>query len=506
MVLCAGKGTRMKSEQAKVLHPLLGRPLCAWPIAAAAEAGARPVVVVLGHQADDVRAAIKTQFASLEPRFAVQTQPLGTADAVRAAAAELRDASGSVLLLYGDTPLLTAATLRRLLDAQGSGRGPLALVSCRAVDPYGYGRLVREGGRVVRVVEERDASDAERRIVEVNAGVYAVDADFLWKALASLKPSNAQGEYYLTDVVALAAAQGEVAVVAADFEETAGVNDRVELAACARQLRRRINQGHMRAGVTLEDPDSTTIEGPVELAADVVVEAFVTLRGRTRLAEGARIGQGSVLSDVDVGAQTEVRPYCVMEQSRVGARCVLGPFARLRPGSELAEGVHLGNFVETKKARIGKGSKANHLSYLGDAVVGAGVNVGAGTITCNYDGVAKHLTELGDGVFIGSDTQLRGAGQGGGGRLHRRRHHRHRGCAGGRPGPLPDAPGGEGRLGAQAPGAAEGQAVTEGPGRAWHRDPGFAAGPAPVAEERHHVRHRRLRRDSSSAAPSSSTG
>ncbi len=406
VVLCAGKGTRMKSEQAKVLHPLLGRPLCAWPIAAAAEAGARPVVAVLGHQADDVRAAIKTQFASLEPRFAVQAQPLGTADAVRAAAAELRDASGSVLLLYGDTPLLTPATLRRLLDAQGSGRGPLALVSCVAVDPYGYGRLVREGGRVVRVVEERDASEAERRIVEVNAGVYAVDADFLWKALASLKPSNAQGEYYLTDVVALAAAQGEVAVVAADFEETAGVNDRVDLAACARELRRRINQAHMRAGVTLEDPDSTTIEGPVELAADVVLEAFVTLRGRTRVAEGARIGQGSVLSDVELGAQTEVRPYCVMEQSRVGARCVLGPFARLRPGSELAEGVHLGNFVETKKARIGKGSKANHLSYLGDAVLGAGVNVGAGTIICNYDGVAKHLTEVGDGVFIGSDTQL----------------------------------------------------------------------------------------------------
>jgi len=406
VVLCAGKGTRMKSEQAKVLHPLLGRPLCAWPIAAAVEAGARPVVAVLGHQSEDVRAAIQTHFASLEPRFAVQSQPLGTADAVRAAAAALRDASGPVLILYGDTPLVTSATLRRLLDAQASGRGPLALVSCTAQDPYGYGRVLREGGRVVRVVEERDASEAERRIVEVNAGVYAVEADFLWTALAALKPSNAQGEYYLTDVVALAAAQGEVAVVAADFEETAGVNDRVDLATCARVLRRRINQAHMRAGVTMEDPDSTTIESPVELSADVVLEAFVALRGRTRVAEGARIGQGSVLVDVEVGAQTEVRPYCVMEQSRVGPRCVLGPFARLRPGSELAEGVHLGNFVETKKARIGKGSKANHLSYLGDAVVGAGVNVGAGTIICNYDGVAKHLTEVGDGVFIGSDTQL----------------------------------------------------------------------------------------------------
>ena len=331
---------------------------------------------------------------------------MGTADAVRAAGPLLQDVTGPVLVLYGDTPLLTSATLVRLLQGYAAGGGPLALVSTTATDPFGYGRLVREGGRVVRVVEERDASEAERRLSEVNAGVYAVDAAFLWKTLAELKPSNAQGEYYLTDLVALAAARGPVAVVSADFEETAGVNDRVDLAACSRVLRRRINQAHMRAGVTLEDPDSTTVEASVALGEDVVVEALATLRGSTRVARGARIGQGSVLVDVEVGEATEIRPYCVMEQSSIGPRCVLGPFARLRPGSELAEGVHLGNFVETKKARIGKGSKANHLSYLGDAVVGAGVNVGAGTIICNYDGVAKHLTEVGDGVFIGSDTQL----------------------------------------------------------------------------------------------------
>ncbi len=406
VVLCAGKGTRMKSEQTKVLHPLLGRPLCCWPIAAAVEAGAGPLVAVLGPGAEDVRAAIATQFASLEPRFAVQPEPLGTGDAVRAAAAQLGQASGPVLILYGDTPLLTADTLRRLLQAHAAGPGPLALLSTTAVEPRGYGRLVRQGGRVQKVVEERDATEAERRLDEVNAGAYVVDAHFLWTSLAALRPSNAQGEYYLTDLVALAAAQGEVAVVQADFEETAGVNDRVDLAAAARVLRRRLNQAHMRAGVTLEDPDTTTIEASVELSQDVVVEACASLRGRTRVARGARIGQGTILVDVEVGEHTEVRPYCVMEQSRVGPRCVLGPFARLRPGSELAEGVHLGNFVETKKAKIGKGSKANHLSYLGDAVVGAGVNVGAGTIICNYDGVAKHLTEVGDGVFIGSDTQL----------------------------------------------------------------------------------------------------
>ncbi len=406
VVLCAGKGTRMKSAQPKVLHPLLGRPLCAWPFAAAAEAGARPVVAVLGPNADEVKAALRTQFASIETRFAVQPQPLGTADAVRAAADQLRDIDGPLLILYGDTPLLTPSTLRRLLEAQAAASGPLALLSATAPDPHGYGRLVRQAGRVVRVVEERDASEAERRLDEVNAGVYAVNSHFLWKSLAGLRPSNAQGEYYLTDLVALAAAEGGVAVVQADFQETAGVNDRVDLAACAQVLRRRINQAHMRAGVTLEDPDSTSIEATVELAEDVWVDAGTSLRGRTRVGRGSRVGQGCVLLDAEVAEAVEVRPYCVLDKARVGPGCVLGPFARLRPGTELAEGVHLGNFVETKKARIGKGSKANHLAYVGDAVVGAGVNVSAGVIFCNYDGVAKHLTEVGDGAFLGSDSQL----------------------------------------------------------------------------------------------------
>jgi bifunctional UDP-N-acetylglucosamine pyrophosphorylase/glucosamine-1-phosphate N-acetyltransferase len=406
VVLCAGKGTRMKSELAKVLHPLLGRPLCAWPMAAAVEVGAHPLVAVVGQKDEAVRAAIKSQFPSLEPRFAVQAEALGTADAVRAAAEALKDVQGPVLILYGDTPLLTAATLQRLLDALLESKGPLALLCTTAADPSGYGRVVRADGRVVRVVEDRDATLAERTLHEVNAGVYAVDSGFLWTSLSALRPSNAQGEYYLTDLVALAAASGGVASVEASFEETAGVNDRVDLAASTRVLRRRINEAHMRAGVTFLDPDSTTVEASVELEADVVLEAAVSLRGTTRVARKTRVGQGSILDAVEVGEETEIRPYCVMENSRVGPRCILGPFARLRPGSELAEGVHLGNFVETKKAKIGKGSKANHLSYLGDAVVGAGVNVGAGTIVCNYDGVAKHLTEVGDGVFIGSDSQL----------------------------------------------------------------------------------------------------
>ncbi len=406
VVLCAGKGTRMKSEQPKVLHPLLGRPLCAWPIAAAVEAGASPLVAVVGPSAEDVRAAIRTHFSAAEPRFCVQAQPLGTADAVRAAASELRDRKGPVLILYGDTPLLTASTLRRLLAALEEDSASLALVATTAPDPSGYGRLLREDGLVVRVVEDRDASPSERAVREVNAGIYAVDAHFLWTSLSALRPSNAQGEYYLTDLVALAATADGVASVTVDFEETAGVNDRVDLAACGRVLRRRINHGHMASGVTLEDPDTTLIEAGVQLGMDVVLEAGVTLRQGTRVATGTRIGQGAVLDAVDVGEGTDIRPYCVLEHSRVGPRCVLGPYARLRPGSELDEGVHLGNFVELKKTRMGKGTKANHLSYLGDAVLGAGVNVGAGTIICNYDGVAKHLTEVGDNVFIGSDSQL----------------------------------------------------------------------------------------------------
>jgi len=406
VVLCAGMGTRMKSEQAKVLHPLLGRPLCAWPIVAAVEAGAGPLVAVVGHQGDAVSAALQTQFASLHPRFAAQERPRGTADAVRAASGQLRDVTGPVLVLYGDTPLLTSATLVRLLDAFRAAGGPLALVSTVAPDPTGYGRVVRDGERIVRVVEEKDCSARERALREVNAGAYAVNSHFLWAALDGLAPSNAQGEYYLTDLVALAAAHGPVASVSADFEEMRGVNDRADLAACARVLRQRINLAHMRAGVTLEDPETTTIEADVEIGADTVIEPGATLRAGSRVGSGARIGQGTILLASEVGDGTEILAYCVLRESRVGPRCTVGPFARLRPGSELAEGVHLGNFVETKKTRIGKGSKANHLTYLGDAQVGAGVNVGAGTITCNYDGTAKYPTEIGDGAFIGSDTQF----------------------------------------------------------------------------------------------------
>jgi bifunctional UDP-N-acetylglucosamine pyrophosphorylase / glucosamine-1-phosphate N-acetyltransferase len=406
VVLCAGLGKRMKSETAKVLHPVLGQPLAAWPVGRALALGCDPVVAVVGHQGEQVRAALEARFPGQPLRIATQSEQRGTADAVRVGLEVLQGLSGPILILYGDTPLLRDSTLQALVDAFRRGSAPLALVTTIAPQPHGYGRVLRTSGRIAAIVEEKDCTAEQRQIREVNAGVYVIDAAFLRRGLAGLRPANAQGELYLTDLVALAAREGEVASVTAELEETAGVNDRADLAGCARVLRRRINLAHMQAGVTLVDPDSVTIEPEVTLGPDTVVEPQVSLRGKTRIGRGVTLGQGSVLTSSEVGDGTQVLPYSVMTDSRVGPRCSIGPFARLRPGSDLAEGVELGNFAETKKVRIGPGSKAHHHCYLGDSVIGAKVNVGAGTITCNFDGFAKHVTEIGDGAFIGSDSQL----------------------------------------------------------------------------------------------------
>ncbi len=406
VVLCAGKGTRMKSDTAKVLHPVLGQPLAAWPVARALALGCDPVVAVVGHQGPEVRAALEARFAGRSLRFATQSEQRGTADAVRAALGALDGVTGPVLVLYGDTPLLRDSTLRALVEAFRRGTAPLALVTTTAPDATGYGRVLRVSGRITGIVEQKDCTADQASIREVNAGVYAIDAAFLREGLSQLHPANAQGEYYLTDLVALAAQRGDVASVRAELEDTAGVNDRADLAACARVLRERINLDHMRAGVTMHDPATVTIEAEVSIEADTVIEPMVSLRGKTRIGRGVTLGQGTVLVSTEVGEGTTVLPYSVANDSKVGPRCLIGPFARMRPGSELAEAVELGNFAETKKVRIGPGTKAHHHCYLGDSVIGARVNVGAGTITCNYDGFAKHQTEIGDGAFIGSDSQL----------------------------------------------------------------------------------------------------
>jgi bifunctional UDP-N-acetylglucosamine pyrophosphorylase/glucosamine-1-phosphate N-acetyltransferase len=408
IVLAAGQGTRMRSARAKVLHELLGRPLGLYPIELARALGADPVVVVLGHQREAVEGALLARLGVGAVTVVEQTQQRGTGHAVRLAMPALSGFRGKlVLVLYGDVPLLRRETLEELV---GTARryGCLAVVTTTPPDPTGYGRIVRDQrGHVTGVVEEKDASPEERAITEVNAGIYCGPADFFRRATAGLGARNAQGEYYLTDIVARAAADAEIGVTAidADFRDVAGINDRRQLAEAEAAMRARINQAFM-AHVTFRDPASAVVEPDVEIGIDVELGRNVALRGRTRIGHGARIGDGVILTDVEVGAGAEIRPYTVGTEAVIGAGARVGPFAHLRPGTRLGPDTHVGNFVETKQTTLGRGSKANHLSYLGDATIGERVNVGAGTITCNYNGYEKFRTFIEDGAFIGSDTQL----------------------------------------------------------------------------------------------------
>jgi bifunctional UDP-N-acetylglucosamine pyrophosphorylase/glucosamine-1-phosphate N-acetyltransferase len=405
VVLAAGKGTRMKTRRAKVLHEICGRPLAYFPVKRALEIGADPVVVVVGHQAEEVEAALLAHLPGAPIRFAHQKEQLGTAHAVLTARQALRGFDGQILILSGDTPLLTADTLRAVVEKRG--RAGLAFATMTLENPAGYGRVVHApGGGPALVVEEKDATPAERAIHEVNAGLYCADAAFLWKTLSRVGAKNAQREFYFTDLVALAA-EGPGAVAAhVSPVDAAGVNDQEELSLAARALTRRMAEALMESGVTIEDPERFDCDEGVEVAPDTVIEPSVRLRGHTRIGTGCRIGQGSILTDMVIADGVRVNPYCVFEKSTIATAAVLGPFTRLRPGAEVGEGAHLGNFVELKKTRIGKGAKANHLTYLGDATIGDGTNVGCGTVTCNYDGEKKHPTVIGDGVFVGSDAIL----------------------------------------------------------------------------------------------------
>lgn len=405
VVLAAGQGTRMRSAKSKVLHQVLGRPMVTYPIGLAQALRASPIVAVLGHQRDAVEQAIAAEFGAEAVHVVEQTEQLGTGHALRMALPALAQANGMVLVLYGDVPLLTRETLNALV---GTARryACLSLVTATPPDPTGYGRIVRdERGHVLRVVEHKDATPEERAITEVNAGIYAGPAAFFREALRGLVPRNAQGEFYLTDIVAQAAGTIGVSTIEANFRHVAGVNDRQQLAAAEAILRQRVNTRWMEHA-TLRDPESITIESAVVVGVDAEIARGAVLRGKTKIGRGARIGEGCILVDTEVGAGAEVRAYTVATEATVGPGAKIGPFAHLRPGSVLGPDVHVGNFVETKKTRMGKGSKANHLAYLGDAVIGSGVNVGAGTITCNYNGYEKRVTVIEDGAFIGSDTQL----------------------------------------------------------------------------------------------------
>jgi bifunctional UDP-N-acetylglucosamine pyrophosphorylase/glucosamine-1-phosphate N-acetyltransferase len=361
----------------------------------------------VGHQAEAVEAALVASLPGAPLRFAVQEKQLGTAHAVLAARKALRGYDGPVAILSGDVPLLETDTLLKVVRARTRGRAPMAFATMTLEAPRGYGRVVRDaGGRPARIVEEKDASDAERSIREVNAGLYCADATFLWKALAKVGADNAQEEFYLTDLVSIAAKRDGAVAVEVPPEEASGVNDREELARAGKVLLRRRARALMRAGVTLEDPDRFDCDEGVEIGPDTTVEPGVRLLGRTRIGASCRIGAGAILRDVVLANQVTVNPYTVAERATVGARAIVGPFARLRPDSVIGEEAHVGNFVETKKTTLGKGAKANHLTYLGDAIIGERTNVGAGTITCNYDGEKKHPTKIGADAFIGSDSIL----------------------------------------------------------------------------------------------------
>ena len=407
LVLAAGLGKRMQSKWSKLLHPLAGRPMVRHVVEATKDAGVARAVVVVGTQAEEVRRAIGDHDKRVA--FAFQKDQLGTGHAVLCAERQFQGHLGDVLILNGDLPAIRPETLRTFVAYHRAHGAPLSLLTTVLGDPRGYGRVIRNyGGDLSRIVEESDATPDERATQEINCGIYCADSQALFRPLRRATRDNAQGEIYLTDLVEILRKDGRkvAAYRHPDPREVLGVNDRRELAGAARALYRRKADALMIAGVTLLDPETTYIDAQVSIGRDTVIEPGVMILGDTQIGAEARIGLGTRIADAAIGDATEILPYCVIGQSRIGRSCRIGPFAHLRPDSALDDETRVGNFVETKKTRLGRGSKANHLAYLGDAEIGRDVNIGAGTITCNYDGVAKHRTVIEDGVFIGSDTQL----------------------------------------------------------------------------------------------------
>jgi bifunctional UDP-N-acetylglucosamine pyrophosphorylase/glucosamine-1-phosphate N-acetyltransferase len=402
LILAAGQGKRMKSDLPKVLQPLAGKPILAHVIERARELHATGIHVVYGHGGEIVREA----FPDEQVTWVLQAEQLGTGHAVMQAMPAVPD-DHLVLVLYGDVPLIRRATLEQLIAA--GGEKSIGVLSVILDDPSGYGRVVRDaGGRVVRIVEQKDANTKERAIREINTGLMAVPAKLLRRWLSALRSDNAQGEYYLTDIVVAAVKEGldVKAVIAPTVAEVLGINDKIQLAEVEAAHRQQKARELMTAGVTVADPMRLDVRGTVKVGRDVYLDINTVLIGNVTLGSRVKIGPNCVIRDTVIGDDVEVQPNCVINGAEIDAGCEIGPFARLRPGTHLHRDVHIGNFVEVKKSEIGVGSKANHLTYLGDAVIGSKVNVGAGTVTCNYDGVNKWVTHIGDGAFIGSGTML----------------------------------------------------------------------------------------------------
>ncbi len=407
VILAAGMGKRMQSALPKVLHPLAGKSLLGHVIDTARTLSPRKLCVIYGHGG----AAVPEMVAQLNTGAhanidtALQEPQLGTGHAVMQAVPQLDD-DAPTLVLYGDVPLTTANSLQRLVEAAGTDK--LAILTVEQANPFGLGRIIREGKQIVRIVEEKDASEAERTIREINSGIMVAPTRHLKKWLAALSNNNAQGEYYLTDIVAQAVADG-VPVVSAQPSaewEVAGVNSKVQLAELERRHQLNIANALLEKGVTVMDPARLDVRGELVCGRDVVIDVGCVFEGKVELADGVRVGAHCVLVDARIGAGASIKPFCHIEQAVVGAQSQIGPYARLRPGTELGQDVHIGNFVEIKNSQVAAHSKANHLAYVGDATVGSRVNIGAGTITCNYDGVNKFRTVIEDDAFIGSDSQL----------------------------------------------------------------------------------------------------
>ncbi|MFB1478409.1 bifunctional UDP-N-acetylglucosamine diphosphorylase/glucosamine-1-phosphate N-acetyltransferase GlmU [Mannheimia haemolytica] len=401
VILAAGKGTRMYSDLPKVLHPVAGKPMVKHVIDTAKQLDAQQIHLIYGHGADLLKARL-----SEEPvNWVFQAEQLGTGHAMQQAAPFFAD-DENIVMLYGDAPLITKATLERLIAAKPENG--IALLTVELENPTGYGRIIRENGSVVAIVEQKDANEAQLKVKEVNTGVMVASGASFKKWLKNLNNNNAQGEYYITDVIAMANQEGfkVQAVQATEFMEVEGANNRLQLAALERFYQKREAEKLLLAGVTIIDPSRFDLRGTVTHGKDAQIDVNVILEGEIKLGNNVKIGAGCVLKNCEIGDNVEIKPYSVIEDSIVGAKSAIGPFSRLRPGAELAEETHIGNFVEIKKATIGKGSKVNHLTYVGDAEIGKECNIGAGVITCNYDGANKFKTIIGDNVFVGSDSQL----------------------------------------------------------------------------------------------------
>jgi len=405
VILAAGQGKRMRSELPKVLHPLAGKPLLRHVIDCARSLAPRRLIVVHGHGGDTVRQTIDASLPGNDIGWALQSPQLGTGHAVMQAA-RLLDPAVPTLVLYGDVPLTTRDTLVRLIDTAGPDR--LALLTVMLDDPTGYGRIVRHEGRIVQIVEHRDADESVRGIREVNTGILVAPTAALERWLAGLSDDNAQKEYYLTDIVAMAVRDGVTVTSAqpAAAWETLGVNGKAQLAELERIHQRNVAERLLDDGVTLADPARFDVRGTLACGRDVAIDVNCVFEGQVELGDGVQVGANCVIRNASIGAGTQVLPFTHIEDSTIGAGARIGPYARLRPGNALGDGTHVGNFVEMKNVQMAAGSKANHLAYVGDATVGQRVNIGAGTITCNYDGANKHRTVIEDDAFIGSDSQL----------------------------------------------------------------------------------------------------